>query len=498
MSLPDSHVEHVRRHPENTAEAVGWWDRYASSLSTSGIGEVSRRVIDADSRYIVERGILGAGQPGDERWPDGRVRRGLVMGAVQSGKTASMLGVTALSLDAEVDMVVVLGGTRVSLWRQTIERLDQQLDRADIGSDAERARHRVLVPSVSAALSGDPAQTPARLYEISQPQLRRAVQSRRPLIAVVLKDVHHLRAIARVVRERLLPIIEREGRPFHLLVVDDEADDGSILDARIEQRINPAMQDLKQVPRAIVDIWARRPHTGESASPHLFATYVGYTATPQANFLQADHNPLAPAHFAVALRTPAHHGELTPRETTYRETGGLSAYYAGGEAYYHRPPAAPLCRPTTNDHIADLADAVRAFFIAGAIRLWRTDDRRALSEVRAMRFASRQEALAQAPKPHSMLFHPSATIADQFTAAAAILHATCGLSMVESEARIRSGERGMPVDALRSGSTKRRALGSLGSRASRRPAPPSRWPTTLPNGGGCRTRQTGLRSADSC
>ncbi|HEX4467310.1 MAG TPA: hypothetical protein VH025_08985, partial [Solirubrobacteraceae bacterium] len=319
MSPASNETEHVSRQPPAETETAAertWWERYASNLTTSGIPNVSRQVIEADSRYIVERGVLGAGEPRDARWPDGRVRRGLVMGAVQSGKTASMLGVAAICLDADVDMVVVLGGTRISLWRQTIERVGLQLDRADLGSSAERARHRLLVPSLDAALSDDPSQTPARLYDISQPQLRRAVQSRRPLIAVVMKNAHHLRAIGRVVDERLVPIINRERRPFHLLVIDDEADDGSILDARVEQRINPALQDLKQVPRAIVDIWEHRPHTGQTASPHLYATYVGYTATPQANFLQSDHNPLAPTDFAVALRTPAQHGELTPRGTT--------------------------------------------------------------------------------------------------------------------------------------------------------------------------------------
>jgi hypothetical protein len=42
-------------------------------------------VIEADSRYIVDNGVLGAGEPGDERWPSGQTRRGIVMGDVQSG-----------------------------------------------------------------------------------------------------------------------------------------------------------------------------------------------------------------------------------------------------------------------------------------------------------------------------------------------------------------------------------------------------------------------------
>src|SRR5262245_31572516 len=127
-------TEHVTRYPpqaDDPAPASAWWERYAASLLSSSISPTSRRVIEADSRYIVEKGVLAAGPAGDDRWPDGRVRRGIVMGAVQSGKTASMLGVAALSLDAGVGIVVILAGTRVSLWRQSLDRLLQQLDRAD-------------------------------------------------------------------------------------------------------------------------------------------------------------------------------------------------------------------------------------------------------------------------------------------------------------------------------------------------------------------------------
>ena len=442
------HVTRQRPADDEVAAPASWWGRYAESLVASGIRATSRQVIEVDSRYIVERGVLGAGDPGDRRWHEGRVRRGIVMGSVQSGKTASMLGVAAMCLDARVDMVIILGGTRVSLWRQSIERLVQQLDRVDLGSAAERAQSRVLVPDPAAATSDDPGQTPSRLYALSAPQLRRAVRNRRPLIAVVLKNVHHLRAMAKVIHERLVPSLDGPDRPFHLLVLDDEADDGSILDARIEQRMNPALQDLKQVPRAIVDLWERRPHSGSTASRNLFATYIGYTATPQANFLQSDHNPLAPTDFAIALRTPAGHGELVPREPSYREPGGLDAYYTGGETYYHRPADAPLCRPTTGDPTSDLADAVRAFLVAGAIRLWRASDRLLPSTARARRFGCRDDAAGQSPKPHSMLFHPSAAIADQFAAAAAILHAACGLDSSASRARIGAGERGLPVDAV--------------------------------------------------
>src|ERR1019366_989961 len=105
---------------------------------------------------------------------------------------------------------------------------------------------------------------------------RRLVADKCPILAVVMKNVHHLRAMSDMVREQLLPAVKAGGQPFHLLVVDDEADDGSILDARVESSLDPALDDLKQIPRAIVDLWEARPHTGATALSTLYATYVGY------------------------------------------------------------------------------------------------------------------------------------------------------------------------------------------------------------------------------
>ncbi len=442
--------EHVTRRPP-VVEGMGtlgtWWDRYAGSLAASSLSPTSRDVVEADSRCIEQRGVFGAGPAASDEWPSGRVRRGIVMGAVQSGKTASMLGVAALSLDAGVDLVIVLAGTRTALWRQTYERLLDQLDGYTEESSFERSQQRVLVPDPRLLLDDDDALTPAQLYAISRARARRAVDGRTPIIAIVMKNVHHLRAMATVIRDNLVPAVEAAARPFHLLVLDDEADDGSILDARVERTLDPARDDLKQIPRAIVDLWERRPHAGTTVSPHVFATYIGYTATPQANFLQSDHNPLAPRDFALALRTPFDRGELEPRSTTFREPRGLGSFYVGGEAYYGRLRKSGISVPTTGVPAADLADAVRAFLVAGAIRLWRDPERLMPSQARALHFDSRFEASEHSPQPHSMLFHPSAAISDQFHAAAAVLE-VFGIDHESAVEEIAQGARGLPAYAV--------------------------------------------------
>ena len=109
----------------------GWWSRYERALKLRMIGDTSLSVINDDASFIVDKAVLGPADGSD--WPQSRERRGAVMGAVQSGKTASMLAVIAKSIDAGVDAVVVLAGTRTALWLQTWERLGGQLDTFPIG-----------------------------------------------------------------------------------------------------------------------------------------------------------------------------------------------------------------------------------------------------------------------------------------------------------------------------------------------------------------------------
>ncbi|MGH9194462.1 MAG: hypothetical protein ACRD1T_01820, partial [Acidimicrobiia bacterium] len=106
--------------------ARSWWDRYVASLREGRLAETSLQILEQDCTYIAER-VTGS----YVEWPDSRHRCGMVMGAVQSGKTASMLGVAAKCIDSDVNIVVVLAGTRLSLWRQTYERLVAQLDGSD-------------------------------------------------------------------------------------------------------------------------------------------------------------------------------------------------------------------------------------------------------------------------------------------------------------------------------------------------------------------------------
>lgn len=414
-------IEQVYFYPPAPSAADSWWSRYANQLQ--GLSPTARAAVEADSRYILERGILGAGEPSPQIWPASRARTGLVMGSVQSGKTASMLGVSALAMDRGVDIVVVLAGTRLSLWRQTYGRVLEQLDSGQ--DDAAKRARRILCPAAALALSE--ANVPlARIYGLLPATVKQRLSQRRPIILVAMKQTHHLRALGENLRKNLFRAVRELDRPVHMLVLDDEADDGSILDAVVEVSEDPVYGNLKQIPRAIANLW----DPPQGSPDNLFSTYIAYTATPQANLLQEDHNPLAPRDFMISLRTPldighpvstADPGSLNaPRSSTYPEPVGIRSYYTGGEVFYRRAEAANLCVPTTNSASHDLADAARAFLVAGAIRLHRSGKLGPASALTAQ-FDSEHEAIACVSPPHSMLYHPSAAILDHFRGAEDVL-----------------------------------------------------------------------------
>lgn len=418
-----------------------WWDRYSTSLDDSGLSESARQVVFLDAQYILERCVLGAGEPGspDSGWPETRIRRGLVVGSIQSGKTASMLGVAAMALDSGVDIVVLLTGTRIALWRQTVDRTLKQLDGWSIEVDPQRRLERVMLPSPRLVAHGRGSVSLQNLYHAQPNSVRRHLEKGRPLVALVMKQSDHLMSFGAFLRKTLGDWLPRADKPIHLLLIDDEADDGSILDAHVEAGYEPGSDLLKQIPRHIARIWSGRSAYDTTHHKNLYATYLAYTATPQANVLQSEHNPLSPSDFVVALRTPFDSGAIEPpRATTFREPEGLGKFYSGGEAFYSRLPVGPpgLCIAAdfpkreefdgTEEFVTEvekqrlemLADSLRAFFVASAMRL--VESRCSLRRLHAMGPASFGDLQAAAPRPATMLVHPSASIRGQLRAADAI------------------------------------------------------------------------------
>lgn len=425
-----------------SSKSLGWWTRYKEQLALSGLSESAVSVVDLDSNYIVESGIFGAGDIGTShtKWPETRTRRGLVMGAVQSGKTASLIAVIAKALDRKVNIVVILGGTRTALWRQTYERVVSQLDQWCEDNDADRRAERILLPSPSVFLSSETSIDLEYLYFETPNLVRSMLISQRPLIAVVMKQVDHLEHFGKYLHKVLNSTFSKSSEPLHMLVIDDEADDGSILDSEAERGQAIDSDLLKQIPRHILRLWSGNGSASETLNKGLFASYLAYTATPQANLLQSDHNPLSPTDFVAALRVPLDSGAIEPpRESTFTEPLGLSRYYTGGELFYRRLsglPGAPCIvrnfpfqgpKETLEDYGFRVAversnllgEALRSYFVSGAIKLFLS--KKSLAAARNAASDSESSVRLRSPKPHTMLFHPSARIDTHFTAAQEVI-----------------------------------------------------------------------------
>lgn len=406
-----------------------WWDRYRGAVAHR-LAPTALSVLEADARFIVNNALPRAGEKFDvESWPDSRVRTGMVVGSVQSGKTASMLAVTAMALDARVDLLVLLAGTRVSLWLQTYERLLAQLDGSTVENAHKRRNERLILPQPADILYEQRA-SPAQYLQ--RPIARQALRSGRPIICVVPKEDDHLlmlrRFLADVVTDDYLAGREK---PFSMLLLDDEADDASVLDSECSQKVTP---------RFIAALWSGDPDKMATRHDKMFATYVAYTATPQANFLQATHNPLSPKNFNAALRTPSSAGTVLPRSLTYAEPAGVRSYYCGGEVFYERLRNAgdgalcstrpfPELRPGETAHElaarqdalrwAMLSDALRCYMVGAAIRSLTPGWEHAFAH--DLIFKTEDEARIAAPSPHTMLVHPSARKEDHFATAVDII-----------------------------------------------------------------------------
>ena len=94
-----------------------YWERYRELLLRSGWSPLVAATLDRATEELLDL----TGRPGEiQPWK----RRGLVVGDVQSGKTASYAALICKAADAGYRMVILLTGTLENVRRQTQERLD--------------------------------------------------------------------------------------------------------------------------------------------------------------------------------------------------------------------------------------------------------------------------------------------------------------------------------------------------------------------------------------
>ena len=182
-----THRPWLKRNSEN----INWyyWNRYKQLLIKNGFGTNVVGQMD-----IVTDEILDLLQdPNDEgAWQ----RKGLVVGHVQSGKTANYTGVVCKALDSGYRIVIIMAGLLNSLRRQTQGRIDSGV----VGLDSALMLHDVSVADklVGVGLFSHEEQTcPVSITtadsdfnkRIATQQQAAIAQFKPPLIFVVKKNV---------------------------------------------------------------------------------------------------------------------------------------------------------------------------------------------------------------------------------------------------------------------------------------------------------------------
>lgn len=203
--------------------------------------------------------------------------RGLVLGFVQSGKTANYTAVAAKAADAGYRLVIVLSGIDNGLRRQTNVRLKREL----VGYPDNRPTAVRLAPLgrqwhefTTDDLNGD-----------FQPGFANhaALQGSQPVLLVVKKNGDVLRRLLRWLDDAPHEIRRR----LPLLMIDDEADQASV-DTRGTYQFEDEPPDPDYEPPSPINGLIR-----ELLCRFDRRAYVAYTATPFANIL-IPHDTLDP------------------------------------------------------------------------------------------------------------------------------------------------------------------------------------------------------------
>lgn len=238
----------------------------------------------------------------------------LVVGEVQSGKTASFTGLMAMALDAGFRIIIVLAGTKRPLLRQTTSRLsrDLKLELREVSNgclliDSPRKKDYELVGS---HLRDNPSATVIITTLKTAPSIKRVSS----LLAELGKQIDHVPA----------------------LIIDDEGDQAGLNIAHRQGRESATYA-------AILGLRAAAPNH----------SYVFYTATPQANLLIDINDRLAPDSVVV----------MDAAETY---VGGADLFGPGSTFYRPIPtsevPAATTPAPT-DDPPRSLASGLAYFLL---------------------------------------------------------------------------------------------------------------------------------------
>lgn len=277
-----------------------YWNRYRKYLEMKKrwSPEVTKRLNDTTNSIMDD-----LGDPTNTRKMFSR--RGLLLGDVQSGKTATYTAICNKAADAGYRVIIVLAGMLENLRFQTQERLDAEFaGRESRYALDTKADKKIKNRSVGVGKIG-PFNVEKRIScftSVSTDFSKRVLKSNdltlKNLNGTALFVVKKNKSVLENLHQWLLEnnADEKDKIDLPLLLIDDEADNASV-NTNSEEK-NPTA--INNAIRSILDSFYQ-------------SSYIGITATPFANIFidpeTADGQPddLFPRHFLTVLPTPSHY-----------------------------------------------------------------------------------------------------------------------------------------------------------------------------------------------
>ena len=290
--------------------------------------------------------------------PGAWARKGMVVGYVQSGKTANYTGLVCKAADAGYRVIIILAGMLNSLRNQTQERIDAGF----LGVDSSRILDDIPLEDKLTGVGRIDSDRRAVSFTTNK-QLFNAGMARQigmhlaalnePLVLVIKKNVSTLKNLIQWLKHNNPHNLQEHP----MLLVDDEADHASV-----------------NTNKEGVDATATNARIRELL--HLFdrSSYVGYTATPFANIFidpETDNEMLGddlfPRDFIHSLDPPDNY--IGP-DTVFSEDAAQDLLcevddYTAFLPLRHKKDESPEALPES------LMKAIRTFILVRALRLLR-------------------------------------------------------------------------------------------------------------------------------
>lgn len=365
-----------------------YWSAYTNYLSSMRKWSPEAVIkLDIATTHVVER-------LSDPTRKQPYQAKGLVVGYVQSGKTANFTGVIAKAIDAGYRLIIVMTGTTNLLREQTQRRLDMELvgvenilrgvdldnpealNDVDYQDDRDWYDSRFVRHHVRPAEVGQPDIHRMTTHHFDYQSLRRGISAldfvRRDQTKPLSDPENLFHADARLVIVKknssvLKKLVKDLGgitarlHEVPALIIDDESDQASI------NTSNPKKWAAGKTERTTIN-----KHIAELLRMLPRGQYVGYTATPFANVFvdPSDAEDIFPKDFLISLeRPPGYMGASDFHDTD-------PSVLLSERTFANSREKAHVRLLEGNDDKADRIDlqrAIDAFVLSGAIKLYRKD-----------------------------------------------------------------------------------------------------------------------------